>query len=886
MKRFYTFFLVFCSPFLCFSQALVPYLGKAGYGFCTLEGEVVIAPKYDEVTFFDKFGFADARKDGKWTLINRSGKELVPFHVEQYELLSPENRTDRFANAYTHTKLRFLKIAYIFDRENENYDINLPNSNEVNHRKDKFWVINQTTNQVKGPFLWNSIFLSHAGCYDCALDKFFSFHQNYSVCTQENGSIVTLDTLANIVLDKVKLAQSFATDTITTKPIFFQTFNDSIFIVSDTPNLWGRECTAKGKVRLLDLRSKKVLFEGKYDYFHALTPNSYSGYSINKKYELITIKNDKTVVIQSCFDIEVLNDNVLKINILGNKYKLINENQEFISKEEFDNIWFDENHSCYYFQQGKMAGILDTNLQVIIKYEADFVGYSGIPNFFKFTKNNKRGIININKQTIIPAIYDGISSFQESPNYFTVSTKTKKIGLYSTSGKILIDTVYESIEMRSVKDNIFFSANKKKECDIFDKNMQFINTSPLDFYISQEPLTKERDNSFKDYHVKIYTRFGKYTGFEGKDAFFKYTQPDSAYVCVLQIDDSTQILINQEGKPILKPNQKLTRNRYHYATINYFGITEGNNQEAVINHKGEYVLKPDNQKIINVNDAYFVVKKDKKYYIYDTRGNLKSKEGYDEINESYYSNEPRYVARHIPYKTYWDNNPCCDSETPVLKHYLNVGFIDSLGNEVIPLIYNHIPFIEDSFIFAKKGFEKGKIQSFILDFKGNVLLNSTYDDIYPIRRNSNEKELYFKVEKYKKYGLIDIGGNIIIDIKYESFNAVSLNNIFLVKENDLKKIINLKQQVIAYENELQAINNHLNYIWSTPCRLFLKEKTLLINEQGEIIFSFKAHATIEYNQHEYSKYNIVNLLKINQNQKKWYYNYVLGKAYKEPDFEP
>ena len=88
---------------------------------------------------------------------------------------------------------------------------------------------------------------------------------------------------------------------------------------------------------------------------------------------LFRSKNDGSIQIQKHFGVEVINNNVLKIRASNNKYKLIDEFQHILSKEEFDDIDYENEHKTYRFQQGKFAGILDSNFQTILKYEADAI---------------------------------------------------------------------------------------------------------------------------------------------------------------------------------------------------------------------------------------------------------------------------------------------------------------------------------------------------------------------------------------------------------------------------------------------------------------------------------------------------------------------------------
>ena len=346
---------VFCFFYmLTQAQTLFPYLGKAGYGFCTPKGKIVVAPQYDEVDFFDKSGFANVRKDSLWTLINNKGKELLPFHTLKYETIKIYDDNLKSRTTQRGYSLKSLRAAYIID---DKPYINNPYNYFDENRKDKYWIINTLNEETRGPFLWNSSKLGMAGDYYAAIMRYFSFEDNFKTSYYEDGTSAVLDTLGNILLDKNTFQYK---DTSLIKQFYSQTMNDSVFIVSNKRlDIFER---AADRVRLVNLKGK-VLYEVDYRYFKALTPHSYIGYSDTERYiDFISLKKDGSVQTQKHFGAEVLKSNVLKIRASNNKYKLIDEFQNILSQEEFDAIDYENEHKTYRFKKDKFAGILDSNL--------------------------------------------------------------------------------------------------------------------------------------------------------------------------------------------------------------------------------------------------------------------------------------------------------------------------------------------------------------------------------------------------------------------------------------------------------------------------------------------------------------------------------------------
>src|SRR6187549_1514919 len=76
------------------AQALIPYLDNTLYGYSDPTGLLKIPPKYDLVTFFDQGGIAHVQKGNYWSIINTSGKELLPFTAKEQLTLDYVYSTD------------------------------------------------------------------------------------------------------------------------------------------------------------------------------------------------------------------------------------------------------------------------------------------------------------------------------------------------------------------------------------------------------------------------------------------------------------------------------------------------------------------------------------------------------------------------------------------------------------------------------------------------------------------------------------------------------------------------------------------------------------------------------------------------------------------------
>ena len=87
MKDYLVHFMMLLS-LLSKAQPLIPFLQDQHYGFASIDGNLVIPAQFDEVGFFNRDGLADVRKGNQWSVINRIGKILLPFELDERVKLS------------------------------------------------------------------------------------------------------------------------------------------------------------------------------------------------------------------------------------------------------------------------------------------------------------------------------------------------------------------------------------------------------------------------------------------------------------------------------------------------------------------------------------------------------------------------------------------------------------------------------------------------------------------------------------------------------------------------------------------------------------------------------------------------------------------------------
>jgi len=131
--RIFVTTLVFLFTSSVSKAQLVPFLKESKFGFCNLEGDLIIDVKFDYVTEFENNGFALVKRGSKWWFINDKGVEIKKI----INLANSEKGFDEidFIGGY----YRFLlddKIGIIDGQLNLLYEESLKKSdlNKRNHK--------------------------------------------------------------------------------------------------------------------------------------------------------------------------------------------------------------------------------------------------------------------------------------------------------------------------------------------------------------------------------------------------------------------------------------------------------------------------------------------------------------------------------------------------------------------------------------------------------------------------------------------------------------------------------------------------------------------------------------------------------------------------------
>ncbi|MDF2930952.1 MAG: hypothetical protein K0R36_283 [Chryseobacterium sp.] len=117
MKLIFTCLIVL-SSFISKAQNLIPFNDNGKYGLCDTEGKILLEPIYSDTDFFSsKTNGYSVKKDGKYGLLNKDLKAVIPFisvepiskTADGYAVYFSEKELHYYSNDYQLLKKRVLE---------------------------------------------------------------------------------------------------------------------------------------------------------------------------------------------------------------------------------------------------------------------------------------------------------------------------------------------------------------------------------------------------------------------------------------------------------------------------------------------------------------------------------------------------------------------------------------------------------------------------------------------------------------------------------------------------------------------------------------------------------------------------------------------------------
>ncbi|HEY6143596.1 MAG TPA: WG repeat-containing protein [Flavobacterium sp.] len=385
-------------------------------------------------------------------------------------------------------------------------------------------------------------------------------------------------------------------------------------------------------------------------------------------------------------------------------------------------------------------GYINPSGKVIISFKYDEIKYYDNDGIFlngsrivKF--NSKWGIIDNTGKEITSYKYDYIKRNSENDDFFHVSINNKR-GIVDKKGKEIIPIEYDEILFK--EDYILVSIGDKTEI--------------LDFKGKQ--ITSSKYDRIEDFHenfaaVEINKKWG-FIDKRGKELTpIKYDQVKNFK------DEKAEVEIRGIWGTVDKKGKE--------TGIDYNKVVEiySGNMEGLINLKGDTIASPIYEYIFT--DGPFI------------RGGVDGKMTVINI----YSTK----QKPLKYDTY-RFKVLANGITAKVESNDKIGFVDSLGNEIIPPIYSDFKdYSLDGLIAVAIGDKNSEVLKWgLFDIKGKEILPVNYQNIGDYYDNNNPKQIendLLPVKINNKSGFVNFSGKAITPFKYDIVRSFS-NGLALV----------------------------------------------------------------------------------------------------------
>lgn len=337
----------------------------------------------------------------------------------------------------------------------------------------------------------------------------------------------------------------------------------------------------------------------------------------------------------------------------------------------------------------------------------------------------------------------------------------------------------------------------------------------------------------------------------------------SVYDYVYSLNDNLYVII-KEGSQGRSIYNTLTNTASEYIYTNISNSSDGNFvsfktldfKSGLLDENGDILLEATLNNLSEKKNVYLCFNGDK-LAIYNKKNRSMGQFKYDTF-DGFFSIDKRELAIveiDFKYGVIDDNDNLI---APIIYDYIEAfkyrhavvyknttcGVIDKNGKQVIDNIYDDIELSSEYIWTAKQDGKYGYINSkgkIIVDIKfesaepftsfknaiietkgkkgvigltGQYIVNPIYEDIISTDEN------LFIVQDYesKKYGVIDIDSNIIIDLKYDSIGKFSEDSFGTITLDDTYALINYKGEIITEfkktENKTPPVSINYNTIES------------------------------------------------------------------------
>ncbi len=517
----------------------------------------------------------------------------------------------------------------------------------------------------------------------------------------------------------------------------------------------------------------------------------------------------------------------------------------------------------YKISENDKIGVIDTEGNVIIepKYEdvkipnpekAIFVCYDGA---YVVVLNDKNVELYTEYTNIEPIDLENIGSEFMYEKSVLKYEENGKFGLIDLDGKRLTDPIYESIEGLSYKEGELLVKQGEFVGVINIKGNELVKVEYEEIIVDGF-YTEDKGYTTSGYIVSVKTSEGYRYGYIDNtgEVVIEPKYNELSRINDITDEENIYLIAAENGKfGVLKNKTNLISNDYQsivYNEQNNIFIIQKNKEYGVINIDGEQIIATEYIEL-EVQGIHIVATNiNRETTVFSGTGEIKDIDVGTTIlntkNENYYIKTQVVNEMNTKFSVVdRDFNELVPLEYNYIEYINNnyfiatgdnrkLGIIDSENNIVIEIKYDSIQRIQDTDLIQMYIKETGNTQIYTSDLQ---LVNEMIDmqikqeedffilfnelETKYIDKEGNvktSKELYPNNELYAvnidgKWGYEDKDGNIVIQPIYEKANEFNKNGYAAVKENGKWKAININGEItteLEYEFPKEEYPNFIN----------------------------------------------------------------------------
>jgi len=761
-------FLLLSYPLICQTVPL-PYSDAEGWlGLSDPQGKIIIEPQYQSLQYIPDLALIKIKKKNLWGVMNYKGEVLIEPEYSDFNL------THAFKSRIVDGEVLKRPMLAKFVDANNNIEFYLHHSKpkkdysryvDVNKAlrnipKSQSYYNHGAANFIKVALYDNSIqFLDTLGepifkepVFDAYIynDKFIQVKSEKERCAlfSESGEQLTPF--------KYKL---------------FRISSSKDYIIATLPK---EEGASRSKQTILNIRGKEIFTpHEKMDFQKARLiindSDKASVYALNG--DLIFEEENATI---SRFD--YVSEDVYKIN-RSNKLGIMDAQGSLLLDTIYKTIEKAMFGRYVFTNQKNSSGLLDSNFQTLFKVDypqikKDNKSATGYFIIRKDLDSYTYGLVDSTGKLVLQPEYRNVQ-YYKACNFIQVKGKKDSIGLFNLQGKELLAMQPKTTRI-SCRNTSYLVSNTEWHKEYT------LDGELLGAFSAQRPKKIKRvDDSGKEYTDAEYSFFSNTDTKTNRLIWFGRKKNK------LNDRDHFNVIFNDRGKEISPPGYGLPENYTYNKTGVNGGIRVAHIEDAIkrsreprqgiIDFEGNWLVKPEKRTITVLGSELFLLGdfETKKISIHNRYGKKLSDAHYD-----FFEDDPnnkilkdRIVVGKMQNREDYLGSISGIDEITDMREMIKImdkmekpkylkGYINSEGEEVIPLIYTEAePF---QYIYTTvSGIDKsGKSYSNLIDINNKVLLHTDYDNL---KVNYSDTTLLVATRGNQK-GIIDLSGKVIIDL--------------------------------------------------------------------------------------------------------------------------